>query len=167
MLLSAQKSLSEQAKRALFSLNSLFDTVSLGIEEKITLFESMINPIMNYACEVWGFHKGQDIERLHLKFLKQVLKVNQHTTNSMVYRELGRVPMFVIRKIRIVKYWFKIIKNPELLISKIFNMRNTYGQHIHRWALKVKNLLNELGFPYMFENQNINDIDVHIIIRRI
>ena len=24
-----------------------------------------------------------------------------------------------------------------------------------------------LGFPYMFENQNIDDIDVHIIIRRI
>ena len=71
----AQKSLSEQAKRALFSLNSLFDTASLGIEEKIKLFESMINPIMNYGCEVWGFHKGQDIERLHLKFLKQVLKV--------------------------------------------------------------------------------------------
>ena len=40
-------------------------------------------------------------------------------------------------------------------------MRNTYGQHINRWALKVKNLLNELGFSYMFENQNINDIDVH------
>ena len=85
----------------------------------------------------------------------------------MVYGELRRVTMFVIRKIRIVKYWFKINKNPELLISKIFNMRNTYGQHINRWALKVKNLLNELGFPYMFESQNINDIDVHIIIRRI
>ena len=84
----------------------------------------------------------------------------------MVYGELGRVPMFVIRKIRIVKYWFKIIKNPDLLISKNFNMRNTYGQLINRWALKVKNLLNELGFPYMFENQNINDTDVHIIIRR-
>ena len=104
----AQKSLSEQAKRALFSLNSLhvFDTVSLGIDEKIKLFESMINPIMNYGCEVWGFHKGQDIDRLHLKFLKQVLKVNQHTTSSMIYGELGRVPMFLIRKIRIVKYWF-------------------------------------------------------------
>ena len=130
----AQKSLSEQAKRALFSLNSLFYTVSLGIEEKIKLFKSMINPIMNYGCEVWGFHKGQDIERLHLKFLKQVLKVIQHTTSSMVYGELGRVPMYVIRKIRIVK----IIKNPDLLISKIFNMRNTYGQPINRWALKVK-----------------------------
>ena len=92
----------------------------------------MINPIMNYGCEVWGFLKGQDIERLHLKFLKQVLKVNQHTTSSMVYGELGRVPMFVIRKIRIVKYWFKIIKNPDLLISKIFNMRDTYDQHINR-----------------------------------
>ena len=127
----------------------------------------MINPIMNYGCEVRGFHKGQDIERLHLKFLKQVLEVNQHTTISMVYGELGRVPMFVIRKIRIVRYRFKIIKNPDLLISKIFNMRNTYGQHINGWALKVKNLLNELGFSYMFENQNINDIDVHIITRRI
>ena len=86
----AQISLSEQAKKALFSLKSLFDTVSLGIEEKIKLFESMINPIMNYGCEVRSFHKGQDIERLLLKFLKQVLKVNQHTTSSMVYGELGR-----------------------------------------------------------------------------
>ena len=128
----AQKSLSEQAKRALFSLNSLFDMVSLGIEEKIKLFESMINPIMNYGCEVWGFHKGKNIKRLHLKFLKQVLKVNQHTTSSMVYGELSRVPMFVIRKIRIVNYWFKIIKNPDLLISIILNMRNTYGQHTNK-----------------------------------
>ena len=65
----AQKSLSEQALRALYSLNSLFDKISLGVNEKIRLFDAMILPILTYGSEVWGFHKSPDIERIYLKFL--------------------------------------------------------------------------------------------------
>ena len=46
-----QKSLSEQATKALFSLNSLFEVLSLNISEKIKLFDSMVLPILNYASE--------------------------------------------------------------------------------------------------------------------
>ena len=35
-----------------------------------------------------GFHKGVDIETLHLSFLKRVLKVRKSTSNYMVYFEL-------------------------------------------------------------------------------
>lgn len=51
-----QKSLAEQANKALYSLNKLFDKVHLNITEKIKLFDSMILPILNYGCEVWCFH---------------------------------------------------------------------------------------------------------------
>ena len=64
----AQKSLAEQATKALFSLNKLFEKISISIPEKLKLFDSMILPILNYGCEVWGFHSGPDIERVHLKF---------------------------------------------------------------------------------------------------
>ena len=80
----AQESLSEQAKRAICSLNSLFDTVSLGMEEKIKLFESVIYPIMNYGCEVWDFQKRHDKGTFTFKIsekLINILQVNQHTTS--------------------------------------------------------------------------------------
>lgn len=49
----------------------------MNISDKVKLFDSMINPILNYGSEVWGFHKGPDIERVHIKFLKRLLGVRQ------------------------------------------------------------------------------------------
>ena len=62
----AQKALPEQATKALFSLNNLFDKIDLSISEKLKLFDSMIQPILNYASEIRGFHPAPDIERVHL-----------------------------------------------------------------------------------------------------
>lgn len=104
----AQQALSKQAMKALFSLNSLFDLLPLHIPEKLKLFESMVMPILLYGSEVWGFHKAPDTERVYLKFLKQILNVRQQTPSAAVYGELGLFPLYVIRKIRILKYWFKL-----------------------------------------------------------
>ena len=49
-----------------------------------------------------AFIKSQDIERAHLRFLKQILGVRQQTCNLIVYGELDRVPLYVLRKVRIV-----------------------------------------------------------------
>ena len=58
-----QKTLSEQAMKALFSVNSLFDSVSLNVSEKIKLFDTMVLLILCYGCEVWGFQAALDVER--------------------------------------------------------------------------------------------------------
>ena len=43
------------------------------------LFDAFVSSILNYDCEVWGFSKSKDIEKIHLKFLKLLLGVkNQH-----------------------------------------------------------------------------------------
>ena len=65
-----QKALAEQANKAFYSLNELFDKVHLNITEKIKLFDSMILPILNYGCEVWGFHPAPNVEALHFKNFK-------------------------------------------------------------------------------------------------
>ena len=65
----AQKHLSEQASKALYSLNSLFDKTCLCVEDKVTLFDALILPIMNYGSEVLGFHDSQDIEKIRIKCL--------------------------------------------------------------------------------------------------
>lgn len=81
----AQKRLAESAMKTLYSLNTLFETASMSIKDKLKLFDAMILPIMCYGSEVWGFHKAPDIERIQLKFLKQVLPVKQTTSNAAIY----------------------------------------------------------------------------------
>ena len=82
----SQKYLADKALKVAFSLNSLFDILSLNTVEKLKLFDSMILHILCYACEIWGFHKSCDIERVHIKFLKHICQsTKKHaTTLSMV-----------------------------------------------------------------------------------
>ena len=57
-----------------------------------------ISPILLYASEVWGFENKESIEKVHLQFCKNILKVRSATPNYMVYGELGRHPMEVMVK---------------------------------------------------------------------
>ena len=87
----AQTKLAEQASKAMFSLFkyiSKFRNLSVAILLK--LFDKLIVPILCYSCEVWGFNKAKDIERVHLKFCKYILKMKTSTLNENVYGEVGR-----------------------------------------------------------------------------
>jgi hypothetical protein len=163
----AQKALSNQALKALFSLNSLFDKVSLDVTEKLKLFDCMILPILSYGSEIWGFHKAPDIEKIHLKFLKQVLGVRQQTPNSAVFGEFGRFPLLIIRKVRIIKYWHKILKSPNSLLYRIMFLSDANGNLVNGWSKNVKTLLSDLGFSYLWNNVNIDNVQLKIIIQRI
>ena len=102
--LQAQKHLAEQASKVLFALSNIFDSTMLCIGDKIKLFESLAQPILMYGCKIWGFHNADDIERVHVKFLKQILCVRRQTSNIAVYGEVGRVPLSVLRKVRISRW---------------------------------------------------------------
>ena len=158
IFLQTKKALSEQVRKAMFSLFSLFDMVSLNVSEKLKMFDAMISPILNYGSEIWGFHKSVDIERLHLKFMKLILHVKPQTMDYIVYGELGRVPMAIIRKIRILKYWTRIIQDKYSLMYKLFSCKDCNGNYINPWTINVQNLFNDIGFAYIFENQAISQI---------
>ena len=52
------------------------------------LFDKLITPILCYGSEVWGFNRGDTIERVHLQFLKKILRLKKNTENNLVYSEL-------------------------------------------------------------------------------
>ena len=166
----AQKHLSEQASKALYSLNCLFDKTSLCTEDKIKLFDALVLPILNYGCEVWGFHDSQDIEKVHLRFLKRLLGVRQQTCNMAVYGELGRVPLYVTRKIRIIRYWSKILSDPYCLLYKVYSQEVhdvNINSNLNCWSSNVKLLLEELGFSNLWNEQSITKVQVELVIQKI
>lgn len=83
------------------------------------------------------------------------------------YDELGRVPLSVIRKERILNYWFKIMKSPGSLIYKVFQDQNVDGTDSDSWSSKVQSLLSELGFAYVWNDQNVTKLQLKCIKERI
>ncbi len=71
-----QKVLSEQDSKALFSLYRVFHAnIHISVAIQYQLFQSLIQPILCYGCEVWGFREADAVERVHLKFIKKILCV--------------------------------------------------------------------------------------------
>ena len=70
-----QKRLSEQSRKAVYSLFNKIQDGCYNIETLLSLFDTYVTSIWNYGCDVWGYHTAPDIEKVHLYFLKRILKV--------------------------------------------------------------------------------------------
>ena len=70
-----------KARKAIFKLkHDLPVTLTQDVSLSIKLFDSMVLPVLTYGCEIWGFESvknGNCIDKLHLKFCREVLWVSQ------------------------------------------------------------------------------------------
>jgi hypothetical protein len=57
---------------------------TLPVDIQLLLFDSMIEPILIYDSEVWGYENLRFIEQIHLKYCKRVFQVRNTTPNFMV-----------------------------------------------------------------------------------
>ena len=97
------KALSDQALMAVNNFLSLFQRVHFDTKPKLTLFDSLVTPILLYGSEVWGVYDYSCVDKIHIKFCKIILGVRAQTTNYAVYGELGRYPLAIIAKERATK----------------------------------------------------------------
>ena len=166
----AQKHLAEQAFKALYSLSNVFNDNVLCVQDKLKLFDSLVLPILMYGSEIWGFYKSNDIEKVHIRFLKQLLGVRKQTSNIAVYGELGRFLLYVTKNVRILKYWFKILNSPDSLLYKVYLQQVEFlnvDANFNCWATSVRNLLNELGFTYLWDLQCVSKLQLNMVIQTV
>ena len=78
-------------------------------------------PILTYSCKVWGFENCAEIEKVHLRFCKKILKVRQATSNYMVYGELGRYPLNIHINVRMIGFWLKL-KSSNKSSSNVYQL---------------------------------------------
>ena len=168
-----QKSIAEHASKAMYRLFSIFNQYEFKTEQKLKLFDTLVSSVLNYSSEVWGFHDGKDIEQVHTKCLRKILCVNKSTNLAGLYGELGRVPLNVIRKIHIFRYWHKILQsNENSLIKHIYNMlesdaNNGNSYNNQNWAYQIKSTLETLGLNYIWTGMHNNNSNINIIKQRL
>ena len=155
----AKLEIKSQATRAMFSLVSKCRKLKLPIDTQLELFDSTVLPIMLYGAEVWGQEKIDVLEKLHLKFLKYVLNVNSRTCNNMVYGELGRFPIYLSVKLRMLSYWCSLLTNRETKLSKMIydSLLNLFNrnEYCSTWIASIKNLLDDCGLSEIWNSQSI------------
>lgn len=152
----------DKATKAMFGILSKCKCHNLSHECQLDLFDKMLQPILLYGCEVWGFSNLSLIEKLHLKFCKYILKVHSKTPNCMVYGELGRYPLAINVKARIIALWVNCITHGNKLMSQLYGIM--YGYKF-KWDKQVKCILNECGLSYIWESHqwlNVKGLDKEV-----
>ena len=119
------------------------------------LFDAFVGSILGYGSEIWGYTKSKELERIHLKFCKRLLKVKTNTCSAAVYGELGRYPLFISRYTRIIKYWCKLRNTDNIILKTMYNISlNDCLDGKKNWVSNVKKMLDDHGFSHIF-NENV------------
>ena len=91
-----------------------------------------------------------------MRFYKSILGLNKNTSNISVLGELGKFPLNITCKERLIKFWLKTVTNINCMKFDVYlyQKHETVNRSCINWASKVKNLLYSLGLQYYWDYQN-------------
>ena len=161
----ACEDLASRAKRATMCiLKTLYKFDRLSYPVYIKLFDAQVQPIVQYAAEIWGLGYANVIEKAHLFALKRFLGVHGRTPNDLVYGEVGRYPIYLNSYVRCIKYWLRVVMMEDhRLPSQAYRcLYELDGKGKITWASMIRQCLCKYGFHYVWLNQGVTCIDSFI-----
>ena len=75
--------------------------------------------MLTYGSEIWRYENIDILEKVHVKFCKLLLNLKTSTPNFMLYGELGRYPLNIKVKLKILSFWSKLIDGKQ---SKLLSL---------------------------------------------
>ncbi len=105
--------LTAAGKKALFALCRRCNDLSITDPKVMCqLFNSLVHPILSYACEVWtGCTRAkrlQQAEQVQRMFLRGILGVNKTTSTFVMLGEFGRYPLEYFWWQQTLKYYDRL-----------------------------------------------------------
>ena len=158
------RDVASRAKLALINvMKSLFVINNNSLSIFLKIFDSQIQPILQYGAELWGLDESSSIycEKVHLFALKKFLGVDRRTPNDLVYGETNRYPITLNSAIRCIRYWLKLTRMeryrfPRKSYDMLFNL-DAKGKS--NWVSKVRLYLFKYGFGYVWLNQGVENMN--------
>jgi hypothetical protein len=166
----ACKDLACRAKNALLCvMQKLYILNNNSFDVFMKLFDSQIQPIVQYGSELWGLDKSVvHCESIHLFALKKFLGVNMRTPNDLVYGETNRYPIYVNSAVKCVRFWLRLLEMEDNRIPhKAYKMLlDLDARGKQNWVSKIRLCLNENGFGFVWLNQGVGSINDFISVFR-
>ena len=104
------ENLLKKGKKAWFSIQKMLSkSKEKTVSTYFKLIDSLVKPVILYACECWGDSLKKDvfankIEQFHMSMCKQILGVYKSTNNIKVLSEIGRTPLRIDIETKMFKY---------------------------------------------------------------
>ena len=140
----------------MYSLLTRARKLSLPVDIQCELFNQLVTPILLYGSEVWGFHKLDQIEVFHRKFLKGLLHVKKNTANCMAYAELGQFGLASKIERRMVDFWLRIQHGKQHKLShtmySLLRKLHDNNEFHSKWIVKIKSILDKCGYSNIWNN---------------
>lgn len=164
-----QKTLAEQASKAVFSLKSNLNKFGyLSANLLLKIFDTKILPILTYAAEIWYSHESLDVEKIHHDFCKYILRIPKRSPNIFARGELGRHTIYMTRCLKLIKYWLRILRLEDNRYPKVcYKLQYKWINQNPRtdcWARQVKEVLEKYGFGYVWSHQGVDNERIFISI---
>jgi hypothetical protein len=165
--LSCRKHLVVQANKAMHQILLKINNLSLPIDLQLKLFDHTILPILTYGCEVYGYENLDMIEQVHCNFLRIITKSRKSTPRYMLYAELGRYPLEIVIKTRMVKFWSKLtLTDNKSKISYLCYRYMLNSNHNFKWLKHVKSILDSTGHSYAWMNPPNYSLNINKLVKQ-
>ena len=115
------------------------------------LFNSLIEPVLLYASEIWGAQfislKKLEMflpEKVLLKFCKSTLQVNNHAHNWACRSELGLYPLLLSVLIKMVNFYSHMQNTNNVILQYAFTECKILAQKNSGWLYKLYTYIDNI-----------------------
>jgi len=152
--------LAVQAQKATHSLKDKIKNAVGYLTPKLSLkmFDTHILPILEYNSAIWfPLKEINDLEKIQLKFLKNMLSVRYQTSTVAVLADTGRFPLIVRQQTSAIKYLQRLISSTcPLLLQNCYKIqKQLHDKKFPCWLNRLHKAVNELGLTINFSRPSL------------
>ena len=141
--------LTTQAQRAMHALKEKVKSTVGYLPPRLSLkmFDTHILPILEYNAEIWFSPKEIDsLEKIQLKYLKNMLCVRNQTSTIGILADTGRFPLLYRQQVSALKYWNRLNSDNCPFLLKVCHgiQKKMFQNNVKCWLSKLYNILGDL-----------------------
>lgn len=95
---------------------SIGELKSFPFKVRMQMYYSLIQPVISYGCELFGFREHEELERVQRKYLRWILGLAPWTKICLLRDETKCLPVYNMTSSRAVKYEMRAEESPCLLL---------------------------------------------------
>jgi exonuclease III len=145
--------LATQAQKAMHAMKENIKSIVGYLPPNLNLkmFDTHILPILEYNSEIWfSVDEINVIEKIQLKFLKNLLGVRRQTSTIAVLADTGRFPLLYRQQASAIKYFHRLkSKDCPLLVKLCYDIQSQLHQGNHKcWLTRLYETLGNINENY-------------------
>lgn len=119
-----------------------------SLNRRLYLFDTLVKAGCLYGCEIWGWGKREEIERVQRRYIKMAMGISRNTPEYIWRMEAGRRSIEIGTKKRAASYLLRIVgmeqgRWPKVCLKE--EVRNIKNNNPTAWGKELEIALKETG----------------------